>query len=150
MSLAFFEGEFRPSSSVSIPVTDLALQRGVGVFDSLAAAVSSKDAVARTGSGPAFFTGSDDWLVGDAFVLTSANTMGWLFSDCGPRVWASMDCCGANAGSTPFPPGPNPEGARRSAPGLGIDDPSSAAAITGLDEAGIIALVSTEKGPASP
>jgi HD-GYP domain len=35
VSLAFFEGEFRPSSSVSIPVTDLALQRGVGVFDSL-------------------------------------------------------------------------------------------------------------------
>jgi branched-chain amino acid aminotransferase len=35
LSIAYFEGEFRPLTSVSIPVTDMALQRGVGVFDSL-------------------------------------------------------------------------------------------------------------------
>ena len=35
MSLAYFEGEYRSPSSVSIPVTDLSVQRGVGIFDSL-------------------------------------------------------------------------------------------------------------------
>jgi len=35
VSLAYFEGEFRSPSSVCIPVTDMGLQRGVGVFDSL-------------------------------------------------------------------------------------------------------------------
>lgn len=35
MSIAYFEGEFRPVFEVSIPVSDLALQRGIGVFDSL-------------------------------------------------------------------------------------------------------------------
>ena len=35
MSICYFEGEFRPTSECRLPVTDLAIQRGVGVFDSI-------------------------------------------------------------------------------------------------------------------
>ncbi|MDR1471530.1 MAG: aminotransferase class IV [Synergistaceae bacterium] len=35
MSICFFEGEFRPTGECRLPVTDLAIQRGVGVFDSI-------------------------------------------------------------------------------------------------------------------
>lgn len=35
MSVVYFEGKFCPLNSVCIPVSDLAIQRGVGVFDSL-------------------------------------------------------------------------------------------------------------------
>jgi branched-chain amino acid aminotransferase len=35
MSICFFEGEFHLTSECRLPVTDLAIQRGVGVFDSI-------------------------------------------------------------------------------------------------------------------
>jgi branched-chain amino acid aminotransferase len=35
MSICYFEGAFRPVSECRLPVTDLVIQRGVGVFDSL-------------------------------------------------------------------------------------------------------------------
>lgn len=34
-TLAFYNGSFRPVSQCSIPITDMAVQRGVGVFDSI-------------------------------------------------------------------------------------------------------------------
>lgn len=35
MSICYFEGEFHPTPECRLPVTDLAIQRGVGVFDSI-------------------------------------------------------------------------------------------------------------------
>jgi branched-chain amino acid aminotransferase len=35
MSIAFFEGKFVPTSECRLPITDLVIQRGVGVFDSI-------------------------------------------------------------------------------------------------------------------
>ena len=35
MSISFFEGRFVPTEQCALPITDLAIQRGVGVFDSL-------------------------------------------------------------------------------------------------------------------
>lgn len=35
MSVCYFEGNFRPTSECRLPVTDLGIQRGVGVFDSI-------------------------------------------------------------------------------------------------------------------
>lgn len=35
MSICYQENEFRPISECSLPITDLAIQRGVGVFDSI-------------------------------------------------------------------------------------------------------------------
>jgi branched-chain amino acid aminotransferase len=35
MSLCYFEGRFRPTDECRLPVTDLVIQRGVGVFDSV-------------------------------------------------------------------------------------------------------------------
>ena len=35
MSICFFEGAFRPTKECALPVTDLAITRGVGVFDTL-------------------------------------------------------------------------------------------------------------------
>lgn len=35
MSICYYEGKFRPTSECGLPVTDLAIQRGVGVFDSI-------------------------------------------------------------------------------------------------------------------
>lgn len=35
MSICYFEGNFHPTAECALPVTDLAIQRGVGVFDSI-------------------------------------------------------------------------------------------------------------------
>lgn len=35
MSICFLEGKFRPTSECNLPITDLSIQRGVGVFDSI-------------------------------------------------------------------------------------------------------------------
>ena len=35
MSICYYEGEFHPTEECCLPVTDLAIQRGVGVFDSI-------------------------------------------------------------------------------------------------------------------
>lgn len=35
MSISFFEGQFLPTSEFKLPITDLVIQRGVGVFDSI-------------------------------------------------------------------------------------------------------------------
>ncbi len=35
MSICYYERKFRPTSECGLPVTDLAIQRGVGVFDSI-------------------------------------------------------------------------------------------------------------------
>jgi branched-chain amino acid aminotransferase len=35
MSICFFDGVFRPTEQCALPVTDLVIQRGVGVFDSI-------------------------------------------------------------------------------------------------------------------
>ncbi len=35
MSISYFEGQFVPTSQCRLPITDLVIQRGVGVFDSI-------------------------------------------------------------------------------------------------------------------
>lgn len=35
MSISFFEGQFIPTSDFKLPITDLVIQRGIGVFDSI-------------------------------------------------------------------------------------------------------------------
>ena len=35
MSLAYYNNKFKPLSETFIPVTDLIVQRGIGVFDSI-------------------------------------------------------------------------------------------------------------------
>lgn len=35
MSISYFENEFRPTGDCRLPITDLVIQRGVGVFDSI-------------------------------------------------------------------------------------------------------------------